>query len=250
MIGKPLQHDDDVFSPCYAPNGKWFVTVSDDRTVRRWDGQTGAPIGEPLRLPFRQRFAQVSSNSELVLTGSGHLIDVARWQLVKQLAKNEVLITRALFSPDGLWLATVSDTWQRSEQSAWFMGLDLWDLQNAVRIGGPLEVSLGREVPERKYRSSWQEPGRSITVGSDLKWQCTLPCAVESILPFLHACRPVILGETGVQTVNNNCSLESINLNSFFPQGRTNENQTAYDLAESVLKRSGDDLHNSGKLSP
>jgi Tol biopolymer transport system component len=28
MIGRPLHHDDDVFSPCYAPNGKWFVTVS------------------------------------------------------------------------------------------------------------------------------------------------------------------------------------------------------------------------------
>src|SRR5205807_2171257 len=56
IIGKPLQHDGNVFSPCYSPDGKWFITISDDRTVRRWDGQTGAPMGEPIRLPRPSRF--------------------------------------------------------------------------------------------------------------------------------------------------------------------------------------------------
>ncbi|SRR6266481_755007 len=251
MIGQPLHHDDDVFSPCYAPNGKWFVTVSDDRTVRRWDGQTGAPIGEPLRLPYPQRFAQVSPNSELVITGRGDVIDAAKWQVIKELAPRPVRVfARSFFSPDGLWLATISETWEPTDESPSFIELSQWDLQNAVRISGPIEVSLGRKLPETGYPASWLESGRSMVIGPDLAWQCSLPCAAESILPFLRACRPLILGETGEQTVNNNCSLESVNLKSFFPQGRTKQNQTAYDLAERVLKRSGNGLQNSERLSP
>ena len=249
MIGKPLHHDDDVFSPSYAPNGKWFVTVSDDRTVRRWDGQSGAPIGEPLRLPLPQRFAQVSPNSELVITGSGDVINVAKWQAINKLTPSPTAsFAHAFFSPDGSLLTTISEAWNSTDKSS-SLELNQWDLQNAVRVSHPIDVELGPEPPEPEYPASWLQSGRSVLIGSDLAWQCTLPCAVESILPFLHACRPLILGETGEQTVNNNCSLESINLNSFFPQGRTNENQTAYDLAESVLKRSGNDLHNSGRLS-
>jgi WD40 repeat protein len=251
MIGHPLHHDDDVFSPCYSPNGKWFVTVSDDRTVRRWDGQSGAPIGEPLRLPFPQRFAQVSPDSELIITGTADVIDAAKWQVIKKLAPPPVRVfARSFFSPDGLWLATISEAWEPTDESPSFIEVSQWDLQNAVLISGPIEVSLGRKLPETGYPASWLGSGRSLVIGPDLAWQCTLPCAVESILPFLRACRPLILGETGEQTVNNNCSLESMNLKSFFSQGRTMQNQTAYDLAERVLKRSGTGLQNSERLSP
>jgi len=251
MIGKPLHHDDDVFSPSYAPNGRWFITVSDDRTVRQWDGQSGAPIGEPLRLPSSQRFAQVSPNSTFIVTGTGQIIDVAKWQAIKKLAPSPVWVfAHAFFSPDGSWLATISENWEPTGESPSFVELNQWDLQNAVRISDPIEVSLGRQLPQTGYAANWLEPGRRVLIASDLAWQCTLPCTVESILPFLHACRPLILGETGEQTINNNCSLESINLNSFFPQGRTKENQAAYDLAERVLKRSGNALHHSDRLSP
>jgi hypothetical protein len=65
----------------------------------------------------------------------------------------------------------------------------------------------------------------------------TMPCSVESILPFLQACRPLILGQSGEQIVNHSCSLESVNPKSFFPEGRTKHNQAAYDFAEGVLTR-------------
>jgi hypothetical protein len=256
-IGESLRHDDDVFSPCYAPNGKWFLTVSDDRTVRRWDGQTGTPIGEPIRLPLRQRFAQVSPNSQLIVTGSGHMIDASRWRVIKKLRPDAVLFRHAFFSPDGVWLATVSDRWSQNDEGggAYLVELRQWDVQNAVQIADSIDVpadkvteidSLGDQVDGVR----WLDQGRSIALGPNLTWQCTLPCAVESILPFLRECRPLILGETGEQTINHNCSLDALNLEHSFPNGRMPENECAYDLAERVLIRSHNGSQNPKKSLP
>jgi len=255
MIGQPLHHDDDVFSPCYAPNGKWFVTVSDDRTVRRWDGQSGALIGEPIRLPFKQRFAQVSPNSDLIITGSGHMIDATRWRVIKKLS-TEILFRHAFFSPDGLWLATVSGCYRNEKGGgAGFVELNQWDLQNAVQIADSIEVPADRVakvdwVGDQVDEVRWLDQGHGVVMGPNLLWQCIPPCAVESILPFLQECRPLILGETGEQTINNNCSLDALNLKRLFPQGRMPQNECAYDWAERVLKRSGNALQNSERLPP
>ena len=108
MIGEPLQHDGKVFSPCYSPDGNWFITISDDRTVRRWDGQTGAPIGEPIRLPSPRRFAKVSPDANLIVTSGGYIIDVGSWQVIKELTPKPWEMASALFSPDGSWLATTA----------------------------------------------------------------------------------------------------------------------------------------------
>ena len=226
MIGRPLQHDDKVFSPCYSPDGKWFITTSDDRTIRRWDGETGAPIGKPIYLPRPRRFAQVSPDGNLIITSAG-IIDVRRWQVIKELSPEPESLANALVSPDGSWLATTS--WPTD-----LIALNQWDLQNAVQIVAPIYIVPTEEEPLAR----WLEPGRRVSVGQNVVWQCTMPCSVESILPFLQASRPLILGETGEQIINPSCSLESVNLENFFPQGRTEQNQTAYDFAERVLSRS------------
>ena len=77
-----------------------------------------------------------------------------------------------------------------------------------------------------------------------------MPCSVESILPFLQACRPLILGETGEQIINPNCSLDSVNLKNFFPKGRTEQNQAAYDFAERVLTRGLSGVENTTEPPP
>lgn len=253
MIGRPLQHDDDVFSPCYAPNGKWFVTISDDRTVRRWDGLTGAAIGEPLRLPRRWRFVQVSPKSDLIVTGGGHIIDVSKWQIVKELAQEPFALGRAFFSPDGSWLATMSELRTRGQDSGAQDGVDLnqWDLQNALPISQSIVVTLkGQDWKGWGPSFNWRAPGQSVAIGTDLVWQCTLPCPVETILPFLRACRPLILSEEGEQIINNKCSLDSVHLKDFFPNGRTSDNQSGYDLAERVLLRARAGTQNSAQAAP
>ena len=140
---------------------------------------------------------------------------------------------------DGSWLATTSILIQSDEQAAGsLVELNQWDLQNAVQIVESIKIVPTKEESEADGQPTrWLEPGRSVAVGTDVVWQCTMPCSVESILPFLQACRPLILGEAGEQIINPNCSLDLVNLKSFFPQGRTKQNQTAYDFAERVLTR-------------
>lgn len=234
MIGKPLQHDGKVFSPCYSPDGKWFITISDDRTVRRWDGQTGAPMGKPIRLPVRRRFAKVSPDGKLIVTSGGYIIDVGNWQVIKELTPKPWEMASAFFSPDGSWLATTSAGEESRYESAtgYVIVLNQWDLQNAVQIVDSIKLANTGPI---EGPTRWLEPGRSVAVGQNLVWQCTMPCSVESILPFLQACRPLILGEAGEQIINPNCSLDSVNLTSFFHEGRTEQNQAAYDFAERVL---------------
>jgi hypothetical protein len=167
------------------------------------------------------------------------IIDAGGWQVIKELIPEPESLASAFFSPDGSWLATPSIVIQSDEQAAGsFVELNQWDLQNAVQIVESIKIVPTKEESEADGQPTrWLEPGQSVAVGTDVVWQCTKPCSVESILPFLQACRPLILGEAGEQIINHNCSLDSVNLKSFFPQGRTKQNRAAYDFAERVLTR-------------
>ena len=240
IIGAPLRHDDDVFSPCYAPNGKWFLTVSDDRTLRRWDGITAAPLGEPLRLPKPRRFAQISPDNRLVVTGAGDVIDANRWTVIKNLEPEPVSFRHAFFSDDSQWVATVSTEWRPNDDSPYLLELTQWDLQNAVQISQSIEVPVaaGREATSGRYVVRWRDQGSSIEIGRHLIWRRNFPCSARELLPLLRACRPLILSETGEQVINDDCSLDRLSLKGLFPHGPTKENSCAYDYAERVLKRS------------
>jgi hypothetical protein len=156
--------------------------------------------------------------------------------VIKELTPKPWEMASAFFSPDGSWLATTSAGEESRYEPAtgYVIVLSQWDLQNGVQIVESIKPTNTGPI---EGPTCWLEPGRSVAVGQNLVWQCTMPCSVESILPFLRACRPLILGEAGEQIINPNCSLDSVNLKSFFPQGRTKQNQAAYDFAERVLNR-------------
>src|SRR5262249_25647982 len=65
-----------------SPNDKRVVTVSEDRTVRLWDPETGLPLSEPLRHARPVCAAQFSPDGKRAATGvfaadyPGHI-----WQL-------------------------------------------------------------------------------------------------------------------------------------------------------------------------
>jgi len=47
----PLQwigHTETITSMSYSPDGSHIVTGSNDKTIRIWDAETGAVVGEPL----------------------------------------------------------------------------------------------------------------------------------------------------------------------------------------------------------
>ena len=173
-----------------------------------------------------------------------------QWRADRGLTSPVRVFARSFFSPDGLWLATVTQLRKPTDESPSFIELSQWDLQNAVRISGPIEVSLGRKLPETGYPASWLESGRSMVIGPDLAWQCGLPCAAESILPFLRACRPADFGRNWGTNRQQQLLVRVSEPEKVLPPRRTKQNQTAYDLAERVLKRSGNGLPNSERLSP
>jgi WD40 repeat protein len=96
----------------FAPDGRRLVTVSEDRTGRVWDAQTGAPLvvlrghGGPVR------FAAFSSDSQSVVTTStdqtARVWDVKTGLTVAILKGHGGNVLRATFSPDGRQVATAS----------------------------------------------------------------------------------------------------------------------------------------------
>ncbi len=229
-VGVPLHHDDDVFSPCFGPDGTWLVTASDDRTVRRWNAETGAPMGEPIRLTTRVRFVKVSPAGDLLVTGNGYLIDAAAWHVLRQLTPDPDGIGGAFFDPSGLWLATVSNEYYKTGdgEDINYTALNQWELATGFRFAEPIEATH-----HTGFR--WGKPGQNLLSG-DLDWQCVFPCPVPTILPLLQACRPLYLDEAGNRASNPKCSRRQLKVEQFFPAGQPNRDAEAYDLAERVLR--------------
>ncbi|PVF92428.1 WD40 repeat-like protein [Serendipita vermifera] len=44
-------HQATVYSVAYSPNGQYIVSGSRDGTIRIWDSQSGAPVGQPQKVP-------------------------------------------------------------------------------------------------------------------------------------------------------------------------------------------------------
>jgi len=61
VIGTPMQHDAEIFSARFSPDGGQIVTASKDGTARLWDATTGKPIGEPMARLIRRNSARTAS---------------------------------------------------------------------------------------------------------------------------------------------------------------------------------------------
>ncbi len=223
-IGQPLEYQDRVFSPVFAPDGTWFAAISEDRTVRLADTRTGAPWGQPLCLPTSSRLLQVSPHGDLLVTGAGCVISVAQWRVIRELTGN-VAFDAIFFSPDQRWMASVS----RCERSADHpnrrgpvLELGLWDVQTGLRMAPPRYVQTSK-VRSAEYdrlllhgtqgltKAEWLEPGRVLGFGIDGAWACAPPCDAKALLPLLRAYRPVIIGGSDPVT-NTNWSEEAISV--------------------------------------
>jgi WD40 repeat protein len=241
IVGRPLRHDDDAFSPCFEPEGRWFVTASDDCTVRRWDSITGGDIGDPIRLPLRVRYLNVSPTGKLIVTGTGHIIDVDRWRVIREFIpplRSIDEIEHAFFSPDGLWIASVSGLYYHNgdaDDALEYTTLNQWDISTGMRIASRLETIGSPDF-------DWVKPGHSLG-SEELVWQCVFPCSIPSILPLLKAFCSVRFDQAGMLEVNSECSLHVLSIEKLFPKGRTSENEPAYDLTRSILHCTGHVKH-------
>jgi WD40 repeat protein len=77
-VGKPLCHEDLVWTACFSPDGKTVLTASQDRTARLWEvdvtreipGRLGRPLGPPLRHQEPVRAVAFRPDGTLLVTGS------------------------------------------------------------------------------------------------------------------------------------------------------------------------------------
>jgi hypothetical protein len=65
-----MQHENEVYSAQFSPDGQGVLTASKDRTARFWDAVTGKSIGEPMEHAGWVNSAQFSPDGQQVLTAS------------------------------------------------------------------------------------------------------------------------------------------------------------------------------------
>src|SRR5262249_34541775 len=51
FFGQPLRHQGDIKAVAFSPDGRTFLTGSEDKTARLWDAATGESRGDPLYHP-------------------------------------------------------------------------------------------------------------------------------------------------------------------------------------------------------
>jgi WD40 repeat protein len=66
-------HTDGVESVAYSPDGQHIISGSYDNTIRIWDAETGAPVGDPLvGHTYGVRSVAYSPDGQHIISGSGH----------------------------------------------------------------------------------------------------------------------------------------------------------------------------------
>ncbi|EJD02341.1 WD40 repeat-like protein [Fomitiporia mediterranea MF3/22] len=147
-----------VTSVTYSQDGRRIVSGSHDSTIRIWDAETGAPIGEPLR-------GHEDSVSSVGYSPDGHRIvsgsddkTIRIWDAItgapigEPLRGHEDSVNSVGYSPDGHRIVSGSDD----------STMRIWDASTGAPIGEPLQghahsvLSVG-----------YSPDGRRIVSGSD-----------------------------------------------------------------------------------
>ena len=128
-------HGDAVRSVAFSPDGQRLVSGSGDNTMRLWDANTGAAIGQPLEGHGDSVFSVAfSPDGQRLVSGSDddtlRLWDANTGAAIGQpLEGHGAWVRSVAFSPDG----------QRLVSGSWDNTLRLWDANTGAAIGQPLE---------------------------------------------------------------------------------------------------------------
>ncbi|KZO92972.1 hypothetical protein CALVIDRAFT_285545 [Calocera viscosa TUFC12733] len=128
-------HNKSIRCIAVSPDGRWIASGSEDQTIRIWDIETGAAIGEPL-VGHEDWVMTVafSPDGMRVASGSGdktiRMWDVETGTAIGEpLAGHDDRVLSVAFSPDGKRIASGS-----ADEA-----IRMWDAETLAAIGEPLE---------------------------------------------------------------------------------------------------------------
>lgn len=186
-----LEHDGEVFSASFSPDGKRVVTASEDGTTLLWGAETGEPWGRPLLHAEAVHSAAFSPDGRRVVTASGkaaRVWDVASGELLGKELPHDERVNCASFSPDGSRIVTAS-----SDKMA-----RIWDTD-----GRPLRKLEGHD--RGVVSASFSPDGRQVVTASfDHKarlWDVATGRPVREPLVHREAVRFAAFSPDGQQVV-------------------------------------------------
>jgi hypothetical protein len=159
-----MQHENQVYSAQFSPDGKQVLTASKDWTARLWDAATGKSIGEPMWHEGWVVTAQFSPDGKQVLTasedGTARLWDVPA--ITSPATAEDVLLLADLAE------ATAAVTLQKSGQT---------------EVLTPLTLEQVNEM-RRKIANRFPESASELTpLQRCLQWSVSEP-RKRSLSPF------------------------------------------------------------------
>ncbi|KAG8807414.1 POC1 centriolar protein A [Serendipita sp. 400] len=153
-------HASNVYSVAYSLDGRYVVSGSSDKTIRIWDTETGAPVGEPLQghTGLVQSVAY-SLDGRYVVSGSGDKT-IRIWDTETGAPVGEPLmghtdrVWSVAYSPDGRYV--VSGSHDKT--------IRIWDTETGASVGEPL---MGHT--DRVWSVAYSPDGRYVVSGSSDK---------------------------------------------------------------------------------
>ena len=82
-------HTDDVLDAAFSPEGKWIVSVSQDKTIRLWNAQTGKEVAKTKEQGDAVLCVAFADDGQRILTGSADNLAVL-WKVNTTEGKTEL----------------------------------------------------------------------------------------------------------------------------------------------------------------
>ncbi|KAG8813182.1 hypothetical protein FRC19_002623, partial [Serendipita sp. 401] len=132
-------HTGEVLGIAYSPDGRRIISCSSDNTIRIWDAETGAAVGEPLEGHTSSVLGVAYSPDGLRITSGSDDGTIRIWNAETgatvgvPLEGHASLICDVSYSPDGRRIVSSSDDGT----------IRIWDAETGAAVGSPLEGHAG-----------------------------------------------------------------------------------------------------------